>query len=136
MGTNLDLIKRADELVSALSETDLSVLNLDELVSWIELARTELAELENIRTECTVLREDYIDRLSGMAKAIAAVRHSHDFSQETLEFVQQLPSMNATDLIANYRKMSARFRDSFPTSLGGPNGGAINVRCKHAHEYK
>ncbi|MDF1545616.1 MAG: hypothetical protein P1R58_11000 [bacterium] len=136
MGTNHKLINSADKLIEKLSETDLSVLNLDDLTAWMKSARQKLVELETARTETALLRQDYIERISGMAKAIAAVRQSHELSQETLEFIQQLPNMSASDLIANYRKLSARFRDSFPTSFGGPNKGAARARNRQLGDYK
>ena len=78
--------------------------------------RAQLAE-----SELELLRADYLSRIAGMVKAIAAVERSHDKATEAVGYLLNLNGMSAGELIEEYRLTSARFRSAFPTSFGlGP----------------
>jgi hypothetical protein len=65
-----------------------------------------------------LLRHDYVGRLSGMLKAIAAVDRRHATGSEILAQLEALPGCSTEQLIEQYRRVSARFRDTFPASFG------------------
>ncbi|MGH8015157.1 MAG: hypothetical protein ACREBV_03105, partial [Candidatus Zixiibacteriota bacterium] len=80
---------------------------------------------------------DYINRIGGMVKAVAAVERSHDKAADAVIYLESLSSMSAAELIEQYRRTSAKFRSAFPSSFGlmpfVPNRGR---NLKHPEVYK
>ena len=67
--------------------------------------------------ELDILRTDVIDRLLGMSRAVhvARSRGSHD-ADDNLSH-QELNQLSAEELLKHYRRVSARFRDTFRASF-------------------
>jgi len=105
-------------LLETLNDQSMSVIDFDLLRSWLVEVGDELNSHREIEDQLQLLRADYTQRIAGMVKAMAAVERKTDSWQEALSFVNSLSSLGATELVACYRRMSARFRDSFPTSFG------------------
>ena len=82
---------------------------------------TALQRIEKAESELELLRSDYLNRIAGMVKAIAAVERSHDKATEAVAYLENLNVMSSGELIEEYRRTSARFRSAFPTTFGlGP----------------
>jgi hypothetical protein len=121
----------ARELVSLLTEDNLALIDFDKLRDWLGEMAPVLEEVVRLREDLSLLRQDYIGRITGMTKAIAAVKRRPDGWETALAYIEMLPSLSAAELIEHYRKTSARFRDAFPTSfglLGGRNRGGDGLR--------
>jgi hypothetical protein len=127
----------AKELVESLTGDNVSLIDFDRMRSWLLETASAFEEIIKLREEVELLRQDYIGRIAGMTKAIAAVNRRPDGWEDALAYLETLPSLDAHELIDHYRKTSARFRDAFPTSFGllgdwkrGVDGG------KEARVYK
>jgi hypothetical protein len=82
---------------------------------------TTLQRAEKAESELELLRSDYLSRIAGMVKAIAAVERSNDKAAEAVPYLENLNKLSAGELIEEYRRTSARFRSAFPTTFGlGP----------------
>lgn len=108
----------AGELVNSLTGDNISFIDFDRLKQWLVEVAPVLGELDQLREETELMRQDYIGRIAGMTKAIAAVNRNPDGCENALAYLEALPSLSAGELIEQYRKTSARFRDAFPTSFG------------------
>ena len=107
-----------DQLLDNFSEEKISLVDFDRCKDWLRNTARVLKEVENLREDIDTMRQDYIGRISGMMKAVAAVERSSSALESTLEYLQELPSLSSHDLVSHYRKTSARFRDAFPGSFG------------------
>jgi hypothetical protein len=106
-----ELVRALDETSTELIDFDRLRLRLAEMVSLIE-------EKQKLETEVRILRDDYIGRMAGMLKAIAAVNNRTGEMGGLLDDVERLPALGASELVAVYRRVSARFRSAFPASVG------------------
>lgn len=106
------------ELLELLSGEKIAMLDFDRLKQWLVETATMLTEAERQESELALLRHDYISRISGMAKAIAAVDRHKDSLQTVLAYVESLPSLTSSELVTQYKRMQAKFHDAFPTSFG------------------
>lgn len=113
-----DLATRLSAAVMRLENEELAVLDFDELRGMLQEAANRLDVSTAGGDELAVLRDDYIARIAGMVKAIAAVNRRESGLAETVELIERLPTMNAESLVLTYRRVTARFRDAFPTSFG------------------
>ena len=106
------------ELVDSLTGDKVSFIDFDQLKEWLAEVAPILDKIDQLREEIGLLRLDYISRIGGMVKAIAAVNRHPDGWENALTYLENLPSLSAGELTEEYRKISARFRDAFPTSFG------------------
>jgi len=106
------------ELADSLSDDRISLIDFDRLRQWLIEIVPVLNEVHHLHEEKELMRRDYIGRIAGMTKAIAAVNRHPDGGESALAYLETLPSLSAGELIEQYRKTSARFRDAFPTSFG------------------
>lgn len=126
-----------NELADSLTDDKMSLIDFDRLKQYLaETAKTH-NELREVRSDLGVLRCDYINRIGGMVKAIAAVNRHPDGWETALTYLENLPSLSAGELVEQYRKTAARFRDAFPTSFGlAPNRKRGNDGFKDLSVYK
>jgi len=101
-----------------LAPENLGRLDFDELRDLLDTQAETLGQVGRDREELAVLRRDLTARIAGMAKAIAAVSRQRERIRQAAEYVERLDEKSAADLIAEYRLVSVRFRDAFPTSFG------------------
>jgi hypothetical protein len=106
------------DIREALTAEAVSMIDFDRLRIWLDQLAVDLPILHRDRDEATVLREDYQNRIGGMLKAIAVAERGRPALGDALEIIDNLPARSATELIDCYRRTSARFRDTFPTSFG------------------
>jgi len=111
-------IERIAAAAAQLKPESLGTIDFDTLRALLQSEDELLADTKRDREELTALRRDLIGRIAGMAKAIAAVSRRRDLIREAAEYVERLEHRDAAGLIEEYRLVSARFRDSFPTSFG------------------
>ena len=98
---------------------------------------TTLQRAEKTESELELLRSDYLSRIAGMVKAIAAVERSNDKASEAVVYLENLNGMSAGELIEEYRRTSARFRSAFPTTFGlGPLTSHKAKGVKNPGDYK
>jgi hypothetical protein len=107
-----------NQLHSALAAEAVTTIDFDRLRLWLENLGAALPVLFRAREEATVLREDYQNRIAGMLKAIVVAERGRPSLDDSLDMIERLPRRSATELIECYRRTSARFRDTFPTSFG------------------
>ncbi|HWR81789.1 MAG TPA: hypothetical protein VN285_00650 [Candidatus Deferrimicrobium sp.] len=106
------------ELLTSLSDDKIPLIDFDRLKSWLAETSAILEGAQRMQQESDVLRQDYLGRIGGMVKAIAAANRHPDAWATALTYLESLPSLSASDLVEHYRKTAARFRDAFPTSFG------------------
>jgi hypothetical protein len=106
------------KVLALLDGEQIAELDFDQLAVCLQESISVLEQSAQQDAELTVLRDDYIDRISGMRKATAAVSRNHDNLEEMLEYLDRLPELSSAELIKQYRVTSAGFRESFPASYG------------------
>ena len=106
------------DIREALAAEAVTMIDFDRLKIWLDQLAADLPILHRDRDEAKILREDYQNRIGGMLKAIAVAERGRPALGEALEIIDHLPARSATELIDCYRRTSARFRDTFPTSFG------------------
>ena len=124
------------EIVHSLGQDQMSRLDFDrmsaDLMTAIDLLSQADEELRGFKT----LRQDYIGRISGMEKAIAIASRRDGSLDNALTIIESLESLSAEELIRQYARTQARFRDAFPASFGLlPSSGKI-ARMQIIAEYK
>jgi len=115
---NNDQIENIKDVLKSLNAEDLPQIDFDKLKGSMTLLLDELPKLYFSSNELSLLRKDYIERISGMVKAITAACHSRDDLEGTLEYLESLSDKRSEELVKQYRIISARFRDTFPASFG------------------
>ena len=105
-----------EQLIEQLDDESMSLIDFDELKLRLSELREKLTGHGEMADELTALRQDYHQRIAGMVKAIAAVNRKRDCWQEAVAFVEGLPSLTAEELLEQYRRICARFRDCFPAA--------------------
>lgn len=108
------------DLRASLTDGNLAAIDFDRLAAWLADLAPLLERSVTVEVELQTLRDDYIARITGMAKAIAAAQPTPDSYSQTVEFIDSLPSFTATQLLDTCRRVAARFRDTFPASHGRP----------------
>lgn len=106
------------ELHEALDSSAVTAIDFDRLRLWLEELAGALPELFRAREEARLLREDYTHRIAGMIKTISVAGSTRHSLGDTSELIDRLPAATASELIDCHRRISARFRDTFPTSFG------------------
>ena len=117
MEKNSELISRAVALEAALATAEPREPVTSELRSWLREATAELTRLRLVADEQALLRNDLVERIVGMAKAIAVVHCSEEQLREAAGLVDDLAAMNSSDLLSAYRRVSTRFRDTFRSTF-------------------
>jgi len=118
-----------DEPAAVISDETMKEILYPEISS---IERAEKAE-----SELQLLRTDYVGRIAGMVKAIAAVERSRSQAAEAVHYLESLNEMCAVELIEEYRRTSARFRSAFPTTFGlAPYSMGRANRLKNPEVYK
>lgn len=110
-------IQSGREFHAALAGGKIPYIDFDRLVEWIDESLKVLERSGRCETENDHLRRDLIERIGGMAKAIAVADRSRRSLSEAVEFISRLDDSNAEELTGAYRRTAARFRDSFPGSF-------------------
>jgi len=106
-----------DQLATSLTDEYMAQIDFDRLRQWLAEIAPLLAQVGQLKSECETLRQDCIGRIGGMMKAVAAVQRSDAGLESIADLLESLPSMNASQLIRQYRRCSAAFRDAFGASF-------------------
>lgn len=93
------------------------VIDLDALAARLAAASDALGLLDKARIERDLLHRDLQQRIGGMIKAMAAADRTGDRLDEGVALAEGLSTLAAEELIATYRRVSARFRDQFKSSF-------------------
>jgi len=118
LGKNKNDIDYLSEVVNLIDEATLPKIDFDELKARLSTVCNRLTAQDELAVEYALLRDDCERRIAGMTKAIAAVDRKQDRMQEALSLVDELPALDSAQLLQTYRRVAARFRDSFPGSFG------------------
>ncbi len=113
--------KKIDDVLEMLDDNNLGALDINQIKQTILLIKNTIESNNSGLEELNTLRQDYIQRVSGMLKAIAAVCRNKEETEEILNLIESFEQMPAVKLISIYRKVSAKFRNAFPTSFGITN---------------
>ena len=117
--TNLNPIEKyLDQLLVSLSSDKLSEIDFDRLSDWLNEVKVSLTNSCLVESELALMREDQINRIAGMVKAVTIVERSTNHTKDVLDYLEGLNNLNSADLIEQYRKTSNRFRIAFPTTFG------------------
>ncbi len=126
--------EKIDDVLEMLDDNNLAALDLSQIKQTILLMKNTIASNNSELEELNILRQDYIQRVSGMLKAIAALSRNREETEEILNLIESFEQMPAAKLTSIYRKVSAKFRNAFPTSFGITNHYA--PKTKSYAEYK
>lgn len=110
-------IKLLQDTINNINESKLPFIDFNNLAAEMENIVELLEALSKGSSEEQLLRQDYIGRISGMLKAVAAVKNNFEMAENIQEIIERLNSSSAEELLKYYRKTSAAFRDAFPTSF-------------------
>jgi hypothetical protein len=137
VGNDKPLCEYLGSITQALAEESVSLIDFDELSRQLVVAQQAVSALSQCSKELELLRTDYVERISGMAKAVAAAENKKEESEEMLTVCMGLETASVTQLLTNYRRVSAKFRDTFPASFGllRTTTGAVSRKRSYA-EYK
>ena len=129
--------KYLDELLISLSGDKLSEIDFDKLTDWLQELKVSLVNSSELQTELKLMREDYLNRIAGMVKAITIVERSSGSTEKVLAYLEDLENLTAAELIEQYRKTSHRFRIAFPTTFGLPPVSSNSIAgLKETNDYK
>ena len=129
--------KYLDELLISLSGDKLSEIDFDKLTDWLQELKVSLVNSSELQTELKLMREDYLNRIAGMVKAITIVERSSGSTEKVLAYLEDLENLTAAELIEQYRKTSHRFRIAFPTTFGlPPASNNSSARLRETNDYK
>ena len=106
-----------DQVTTSLTDDSMALIDFDALREWLCEIAPLLSDVEQLQSECAALREDMVGRINGMMKAVAAVQRSDSGLESIVDYLEALPKMNAQELVRQYRRTSARFRDAFGASF-------------------
>ena len=124
------------QVTTSLTDDSMALIDFDALREWLCKVAPLLSDTERLQNECAALREDMVGRISGMMKAIAAVQRSDSGLEGVVDYIEALPQMNAEELVRQYRRTSARFRDAFGASFNGPGWHNMRRRLMDPEVYK
>lgn len=124
------------EAVAVINGENLTALNFDSLKQMLTDIGSLLEEFRQDRASLAMLREDYKARISGMEKAIAISNRNREGMERTLELIDSLGGLSAAELIRQYTKTQARFKDAFPTSFGFLHSGQPAQSRRNLSDYK
>jgi len=113
-----DQIQQIKTIALQLTGEAIGLIDFDHLRSLLGSQADVLERVADERRELALLRRDIVDRIAGMARAIAAVGRRPDDMSQTAAYVETLQEKTALELTEEYRHVSARFRDAFPASFG------------------
>lgn len=125
-----------DRVTASLTDDSMALIDFDELRQWLCEIAPLLSNVEQLASECATLHEDMVGRISGMMKAVAAVQRSESGLESIADYLEALPQMNAPELVRQYRRTSARFRDAFRASFYGPGWHQSGRRSMDPDLYK
>ena len=124
------------ELSELLSGERIGEIDFDRLTQWLGEANSLIGTASIASDESHRFREDYIGRIAGMIKAITVANRKQQNLQSVLDYIEHLSHLNAADLIAEYQKTQARFRDSFPASFGPRPGRNYSSQERNFTDFK
>lgn len=119
MNADKQTIESIRGAAAALDDRSVDAIDFDRLremlTEYADLLESHAGTLAGFE----LLRRDYIDRIAVMARAVAAVSRRQDNAAAAGDYIDRLADLDASRLVEQYRLVSARFRDAFPTSFGG-----------------
>lgn len=126
-----------DQLATSLTDDSMALIDFDRLRQWLSQIAPLLGQVEELKSECETLRQDSIGRIAGMMKAVAAAQRSDSGLESIADLLDALPGMNASELIRQYRRSSAKFRDTFGASFSFVGSGySGHLRSMDPELYK
>jgi hypothetical protein len=126
-----------DQLAASLTDDSMALIDFDRLQEWLSQIAPLLGQVEQLKSECETLRQDCIGRIGGMMKAVAAAQRSDSNLEGIADQLEALPGMKAEELIRQYRRSSARFRDTFGASFSFVGTGhSDHLRSMDPELYK
>lgn len=124
-------------VAEALRAESVERIDFDELTSKLISAGTALQDAATERESLVQLRNDYVERIAGMAKAVAVMENRREDQEELITLCGSLDRLPVAELLSQYRRISAKFRDAFPTSYGQlRTNGSMSGKRKAYAEYK
>lgn len=124
------------KLAADILSESLSELNLDTLAEALSAAAAQLEETAQLRQDCRLLKEEYRTRILGMLKAIIACRPDDDSAILASHLSGDIEQFCAEQLIRQYHRVAARFRNCFPASFRYLNFGRGADSGKRWEEHK
>lgn len=121
METGKSLSEQAGEFRTLIMSEQLSEIDFDALAAWLGEIAPVLHAIQQSAKSLESLRQDYEGRIVGMVKGMAAADRTGRSYEDAISSLEALPQMTGEELVACYRRTSARFRDMFPSRLR-PNG--------------
>ena len=125
-----------DQLTTSLTDDSMALIDFDTLREWLCKITPLLSDVERLQKECVALREDMVGRINGMMKAVATVQRSDSGLISIADYLEALPNMSAAELVHQYHRTSARFRDAFGASFNGAGWYQSRHRSMDPEVYK
>ena len=117
MNARGSLKSEIEQLLESLKDEAIELIDFDRAIEVLGQIQTALNEHNHATEELSVLKQDYRRRLVGMLKAVMVSRADERDTELAAALADEDCTIGSTDMIALYKKISARFRDSFPASF-------------------
>jgi len=124
------------DVLASLNEEKLSLIDFDLLKGRLTEVQAVLSQAGCLERDLELLRQDYIGRISGMAKAMAVATDRTGQVREASELIESLAELSVEKLVQSYRTVSSRFRTVFPASFGLLGQKASKNELQNIRQYK
>lgn len=112
-----DLQHRLTRIAEQFSDPASEMIDLDACAQMCQEASTALTFSSQLKQSYQLLRSDLESRVAGMLKAMAVAARSRGEMREVELEVSRLGILCDEELLIQYKRVAARFRDSFPSVL-------------------
>lgn len=112
----LSASKNALETLNAVLNGDSNEIDMVSLRATVDLAVTAQEQCLDTARQYELLRDDLSGRINGLQRAVAVAEPDTE-DERALISADELNQASAEKLIAEYRRVCARFRKAFPRSL-------------------
>lgn len=122
-----DLLSEASQALEALLNESADALDVSLVKRALAAAAEQVASTERVFSDERELRSDLCERIQAMEGAIRVARRAGP-AAELVDVEDDSADAPAAELLTRYRRICARFRDTFPGTVGFTAGGGARSR--------
>ena len=130
------LIAELAEISERIASEKFEEVDFDRIAAALAAASVEVEKSAEAKAECRLLKEDCRKRILGMLKGIVACRPDEDSLHLAAHLTDEGEQLPAKELLKQYRRVAARFRDRFPASFIYLDFAARGAAVRNWTEHK
>ena len=100
-----------------LKSENLEKIDFDLLVTQLEQVQTLYDDYQDLNKEFAVLKENVVQKITSMEKAVQVVTKKRPNIKELEESLQELSVLNASELLKEFHKSETKFHAAFPSTF-------------------